>query len=117
MIYARIRKIDGENFRALRQQKVLTCLFEKAKNLSITKYPGLLKSILQNVETSLSYSEIMDFAPLLAGGSLTLATTSVPGDEVIAEGGIFPDTHGSWVWKYDLEEATDYIRKWIYDID
>ena len=117
MIYARIRKIDGENFRALRQQKVLTCLFEKAKKLSITKYPALLKSIMQHVETSLSYSEIIEFAPMLANSDLTLQKTSVPGDEVIAEGGIFPDTHGSWVWKYDLKEATNYIRKWIYNID
>lgn len=117
MIYARIRKIDGENFRALRQQKVLTCLFEKAKNLSVSKYPSLLKSIMQHVETSLSYSEIMEFAPMLATKDITLQKTSVPGDEVIAEGGIFPDTHGSWVWKYDLDEATNYIRKWIYNID
>lgn len=117
MTYSRIRGIDGDNFRALRQQKVLTCLFEKAKSLSVTKYPGLLKSIMENVETSLTYSEIMDFAPLLSGGSLSLETTSVPGDEVVAEGGIFSDSHGGWVWKYDLDEAKKYIYKWIYDID
>lgn len=117
MTYSRIRHIDGDDYRALRQQKVLSCLFEKAKNMSISKYPALLKSIMQNVETSLTYTEIIEFAPLLAGGSLSLKTTSVPGDTVVAEGGIFSDTKGAWVWKYDLKEATKYIRKWIYEID
>ena len=114
MTYSRIRHTDSDNVRALRQQKVLTCLFEKAKKMSMSEYPGLLKSIMDNVETSLDYSEIMAFAPLLSGGSLTISSTSVPGNEVVARGGIFEDSRGGWVWKYDIGQAKDYIHKWIY---
>ena len=114
MTYSRIRHTDSDNIRAMRQQKVLTCLFEKAKKMSMSEYPGLLKSIMDNVETSLDYSEIMAFAPLLSGGKLTISSTSVPGNEVVARGGIFEDSRGGWVWKYDIGQAKDYIHKWIY---
>ncbi|MBE6798204.1 MAG: LytR family transcriptional regulator [Ruminococcaceae bacterium] len=113
MMYSRIRKIDSEGNRALRQQKVLSCLFEKAKKLPISQYPGVLKEMLQYVETSLSYDEIFGFSPILSKG-IKLQSTSIPGDEVIAYGGVFEDTRGGWVWKYDLNEAKDYIIDWIY---
>ena len=116
MTYARIRHTDGDNIRAMRQQKVLSCLLEKAKNMSATEYPALLKSILAHVETSLDYSEIISFAPLLSG-SLTLNSKNIPGDEVVAKGGIFDDSKGAWVWEYDLSEAKKFIHKWIYDIE
>lgn len=116
MSYARIRNIDGDQYRALRQQKVLSCLFEKVKKMPKAEYPGILKKILSNVETSLGYSEILDFAPILAQSDLHIEATSVPGDDVVAKGGIFDDTRGGWVWKYDFDEAKTYIRKWIYGV-
>lgn len=114
MIYSRIRKIDSEGNRALRQQKVLNCLFEKVKTLKTTQYPALLKSVLAYVETSLSYDEIFNFSPMLTKGSIKLQSTSIPGNEVVAVGGVFDDTRGGWVWKYDMDEAKEYIHKWIY---
>lgn len=114
MMYSRIRKIDSEEVRVLRQQKVLNCLFEKAKQLPVSQYPGMLREILQYVETSLSYDEIFNFSPILTKGNIKLQSTSVPGDKVIAEGGVFDDTRGGWVWKYDLKEAKDYMMEWIY---
>lgn len=117
MTYSRIRKIDSDGVRAMRQQKILNCLFEKAKAIPLSKYPGLLKEVMKNVETSLSYDEIFKFAPLLAGGSLSLESKTIPNDEVVATGKIFPDTRGAWVWKYDLDEATDYVYQFLYNID
>lgn len=116
MSYARIRD-DSEQYRALRQQKIMSCLFEKAKNMPKTEYPKLLKEILSHVETSLSFSEIIEFTPLLSESSIHIQTTSIPGNEVVAEGGIFEDTRGGWVWKYDLTEAKKYLHKWIYGIE
>lgn len=117
MTYSRIRKIDSDGVRAMRQQKILNCLFEKAKAIPLSKYPGLLKEVMKNVETSLSYDEIFKFAPLLAGGSLSLESKTIPNDDVVAEGKIFSDTRGAWVWKYDLDEATEYIYKFLYNIE
>lgn len=117
MVYARIRKIDGDNVRVMRQQKILNCLFEKAKNIPLSKYPDLLKEVIKNVETSLSYDEIFKFAPLLAGGSLSLDSVSLPNDEVKGTGKIFEDTGGAWVWKFDLYEAKAFIYKYLYGIE
>ena len=115
LCYSRIRD-DSEETRVLRQQKVLSLLFENAKNLSVSEYTTVLKTMLSTLETSLSYDEIFQFAPMLKISSLHLQSTSVPGKEVVAEGGIFSDTRGGWVWKYNLEDAKKYIHKWIYNI-
>lgn len=123
MNYARIRKIDGDDVRALRQQKVLTCLFEKAKKIPVSQYASLLKKILNDVETSLSFDEIMEFAPILSSGKLKMQTSTIPGDTVVARGGIFTiekdgiDSHKGWVWVYNLTDAKKYIYKWIYGIE
>ena len=115
MCYARIRN-DSEEVRVLRQQKVISALFEKAKSLPKTSYPSMLSAVLSNVETSLTFNEIFSYAPMLAIADLHIQSTSVPGDEVVAKGGVFEDTRGGWVWKYDLNKAKDYIYEWIYGI-
>lgn len=117
MLYARLRKMDGDNIRVLRQQKILNCLFEKGKNIPLSKYPDLLKEIIKNIETSLSYDEIIKFAPLISGGKLSLESESVPNNEVKATGKIFEDTGGAWVWKFDITEAKAYIYKYLYGIE
>ena len=114
--YSRIRN-DSEELRVRRQQKVLSCLLEKAKNLAVAEYPAVLREILSTVETSMSFDEIFSFAPLLSVSGIHLESTTIPGKEVVAQGGIFPDTRGGWVWKYDLEKAKEYIYQWIYGID
>lgn len=116
MCYARIRN-DSEEVRVMRQQKVISALFEKAKTIPVTEYPELLRKVLSNVETSMTFDEIFDYSPLLAISDLHIQSTSVPGEEVVARGGVFADTNGGWVWKYDLEEAKKYIYKWIYGIE
>ncbi len=113
--YSRIRD-DSEELRVRRQQKVLSCMLEKAKNLPLTEYPAVLNEVLSTVETSMDYSEIFEFSPLLQISEIHLQTTSVPGKEVRAQGGVFNDTRGGWVWKYDIEEAKKYIYEWIYGI-
>lgn len=114
--YSRIRD-DSEELRVRRQQKVLSCLLEKAKNLAVADYPSVLREILSTVETSMSFDEIFEFSPLLSVSELHLESTTIPGKEVVAQGGIFSDTRGGWVWKYDLEEAKKYIYQWIYGIE
>ena len=111
MTYARIREIDSDSVRSERQGKVLNCMFEKVKATSLTKYPSILKAMLANVETSLSYSEIIGYSPMVAKGNLTLTKTTVPLPEDNPIGGIY---NGSWVYRYDLNAASDRIHTWIY---
>ena len=112
--YSRIRKIDGEFSRAARHQEVVFAIFKKILSKPVTEYPSLLRSILALVETSLDYDEILSYVPLATDSSLELSNTTVPGGIIDAERGVFPDTNGLWVYKYDLYAAQDFFHEWIY---
>ncbi len=112
--FASIRYIDGDDYRAQRHQKVLTAMLESVKKKPVTEYPALLSKILGQVETSMTYDEIIKYSYLVADSELKVETTLIPGSNVAYKRGIFSDTRGGWVWKYDLDEASDYIHKWIY---
>ena len=61
MCYARIRKIDSDNVRALRQQKVLNCVFDKLKNTNKTKQTTTQHtSSTQSARLSLRNSAMQD---------------------------------------------------------
>ncbi len=109
--YARIRNIDSDNARADRQKKVLACMLENVKTLSMTEYPNLLRTVLPLVETSLSYTDIIGFAPMLLN-ELPLVQNSIPSDADHAVGGGNP-----WVWKYDLDAAAKRLHAFIYEDD
>ncbi len=113
--YSRIRD-DSEEVRVMRQQKILGLLLENAKQLNPTEYPAILNKLLSFVETSMSFDDIIPFASMLSSSSLHLQSTAIPGKEVVAEGGVFEDTGGRWVWKYDIDKAKSYIYNWIYGI-
>ena len=114
MGYASIRYIDGDDRRAQRHQKVLAAMLEEVKKKPVTEYPALLRKILGQVETSMTFDELIGYATLVADSELKLETTIIPGSNVPHKRGIFSDTRGGWVWKYDLEVASDFIHTWIY---
>ncbi len=115
--YARIRKIDTDMKRAQRHQTVLTAMLKKIKTLPVSDYPSLLRKILGRVETSMTYDEIFQYVPLITASNLKIETTTIPGKDVKYKKGIFSDTRGGWVWKYDLKDATEYLHSWIYGIE
>lgn len=112
MHYARIRKIDSDAVRSQRQAKVLSLLLEKVKNTSVTKYPGILKSVMKHVETSLSYSEILSYAPLVSSlGEIESTYVPDPKKDKNVKGGMY---NGAWVYRYDIPAAADRIHEFIY---
>lgn len=114
VIYSRIRRIDGEVSRTQRQQEVVFAMFKKVLSKPVTQYPELLRSILSNVETSLTYDEILSYTAFALDKELKLYNITVPGGTVEAERGVFYDTNGLWVYKYDLKKAQEFFREWIY---
>ena len=122
--YSRIRMIDSDNERTNRQGKVLERLLEKVKDLSITQYPSFIKAMLSIVQTSMDYSTILGFTPLLSS-DLALQRISFPqttdpdkpyymqeGHEVI--GGMY---EGAWVWRFDTDAVATYMHNFIYETD
>lgn len=118
MTYARIRKIDSDAERASRQQVVLNKLFEKARSLKVTEYPGLIRTILPLLETSLSYSDIIGLSGILAQEGLAMEQMTVPDKSIeginLTSG---YDENGRWVWKFDRTVAAQAINKFIYEED
>lgn len=61
LAFARIRNVggNGDFGRTERQRKVLTVLFDRCKNLSVSELNALLDQLLPNLTTNLSSSEIL----------------------------------------------------------
>ena len=110
VVYARLRKIDSDVARSNRQRKVIEALIVQAKKVSPAKYAEMVRTMMSLCETSLSFSEIMSFAPMITK-DITIQTLTIPGDEENAIGGMYD---GAWVWRYDLSEATQHIHEFIY---
>ena len=110
VVYARLRKIDSDVERSNRQRKVIEALIVQAKKVSPTKYAEMVRTMMSLCETSLSFSEIMSFAPMITK-DITIQTLTIPSDEENAIGGIYD---GAWVWRYDLSVATQHIHEFIY---
>ncbi len=110
VVYARLRKIDSDVARSNRQKKVIEALLVQARKVSPSKYSEMLKTMMSLCETSLSFSEIMAFAPML-NEDITIEMTNVPNELDNPIGGIY---EGAWVWRYDLAAATERLHLFIY---
>lgn len=111
--FSRIRKIDSDNERANRQQKVLMALFDKCKNMPKTDYPGFIKELLPLVKTSLDYGDIIGLAPIMLTSNLTIEQNMIPDEQI--DNPIGGTYNGTWVWRYDLDEAADRLHEFIYE--
>lgn len=115
--YARIRKIGTDTERTERQTKVIKTVLEKVKTMPATKWPKLIKSALELVETSMSYSDVMVFLPLLSK-NYEIQQIMVPDESLdkSVRGGYY-GKNKAWVWQYDLAAAANRIHEFIYEED
>lgn len=111
--YSRIRKLDSDNVRASRQQKVLSAVFGEIKTMSKTDYPHFIREFLGTAETSLSYGEILSLSPIaLTDFSIEQYTIPDAAYETELWGGIADD--GVWYFIYNLDAAAKRIHAVIY---
>lgn len=109
-IYTRLRHYDSDEMRSQRQKNVINALITQARKVSPSKYSEVVKTIMSLCETSLSFSEVMSYAPMISQ-ELNISAITIPGEEENAIGGIY---EGYWVWRYDLSEATNRMHLFIY---
>ena len=115
--FSRNRDLGSDTERVKRQQLVVQAIFQKIKSNPIGELPQTIRTMLGMIKTSLSYDEIAELLPITLENDLKIEKTSLPGDNIPAHGDIFDDTDELWVWKYDLEEAKKFMRKWVYGIE
>lgn len=110
VVYARIRKIDSDIERSNRQRKVIEALLVQARKVSPSKYGEIVRTMMSLCETSLSFTEVMSFAPMMTK-DISIQSLVIPGEEDNATGGTY---EGAWVWRYDLTAATQRLHEFIY---
>lgn len=109
-IFCRLRHMDSDEARSNRQKMVINALLAQAKKVSPSKYPEVVRTMMSLCETSVSFSEVMKFVPLI-NEEVSIEAITVPGEPENAFGGIID---GYWVWKYDLQQAAERIHMFIY---
>lgn len=108
--YARIRAIDGDQQRSGRQREVVMAAFDRVKEMDITSLPNLAKTVIPMIETSLSYSEIISFIPMLAN-DISMEQAMIPGQYDGAYDSMIDEVY---YMGFDIESATQHIYDFIY---
>jgi LCP family protein required for cell wall assembly len=65
--YMRIRHPGGDQGRIARQQTVLSELFKKAKDISLSQIPGMVDTMVQYVRTNIGIGEMVNIAKTIKG--------------------------------------------------
>ncbi len=110
--YCRERYVGGDVMRGSRQREVLTAMFDKAKGISPTKYPGLISLILKECSTSLGNSELMSLGSWAIANvtSLRFENLGLPTEDIDNGGTMI---NGVWYYTYDLDKAAIKIQEFI----
>lgn len=109
--FCRIRHLDSDLYRMDRQKKVLEALFTKAKTLSLTKLAETVHTITPMVETSLDIDEILKLSKVLTIDGAKIESLRFPH----ANTKYHSSAATGWLIKYDFDEATDQLHKFIFD--
>ncbi len=117
LAYSRNRySAGGDVDRGNKQKEVLSVVYDKVKKVSLTKYPGMVSSLLENCETSLSNKEILGYAAWAATSSPTIENLSLPDKECNPKSGSEAFKNGVWYYFYDMDIATKKLHDFINDV-
>ncbi|HCL4438274.1 TPA: LCP family protein [Clostridium botulinum] len=111
--YARIRYTSGGDYeRTERQRTVLTAIMNKIKKLGPTEFPKVVSSLLPNVESSLSFTEIMKMSTsAFALGIDNVEQQRFPLDNY-CEGKLI---EGIYYLLFNEEKTIDQMHKYIFE--
>lgn len=109
--YSRIRKIDSDYNRVMRQQKILLALAEKAQNMEIEELTKVAGEIYDIIQTSLDEEEVKSFATAF----MVMEVADVGQFRIPADGAFQSGTfNGTWMIKPNLEANQEKLRQFIY---
>lgn len=113
LAFCRIRYTSGGDYkRTERHREVLTKIFEKIESLSATSYPSLLSEILPMINTSLSYSEILELGTeVLKLGDSSIVSERFPLDDY-CEGKIINEIY---YLTFDKETTVNQLHNYIFE--
>lgn len=109
--YARIRKLAGDDFkRASRQRIVLQAILEKAKKADIGTLTNICNSVIDDISTTLSITQILSLAKDVTSYSIG-STTGFPFELTTK---VLPVTHDT-VIPADLATNVRELHQYLFD--
>ena len=109
--YARIRKLAGDDFkRASRQRIVLQAILEKAKKADLSTLTSICNSVVDDISTTLSLSEMLSLAKDVGSYKIS-STTGFPFDLTTEK---LPDS-GDTVIPADLMTNVKKLHEYMFD--
>lgn len=112
LVYCRIRKLDSDYMRTLRQRKVITALIGKANETDIQTLFEAVNKVFPLIQTDMNAAEISAMA--FNGGfgivAFDIQQTRAPIEEHMEATTI----GGQWVEVLELEKVREYIHDFIY---
>lgn len=109
--YCRIRKIDSDYSRVMRQQKVMLALAEKAQNMEIDELTKVAGDIYHIISTSLTEEEIKSMATAFMVMEVSeVGQYRIPVDGTF-QSGMF---NGIWMIKPDFAQNQALLHQFIY---
>lgn len=109
--YSRIRYLDGDEYRAGRQQRVLMGLKDRMKARGPLAWPGIAHGVAPNVETSLGAADLAGLVPFALGG-MEMESITLPTEEDGAYGDDLEDD--GWVYMFDEELARERLHRFLF---
>ncbi len=115
LVYCRIRKLDSDNARTMRQQKVIQAIIASARGASLGRVYDALEGVLAHVSTNFSQGEITALIPQAIGwlryGTQQFSSPLVHGSNRSAIGAVI---HGAQVWVVDYPFAAQQVQMALY---
>jgi len=112
LCYSRIRHIDDDIERGNRQKEVLSALLSSVRGMNPLNLPELATMIMSECKTTLSPNDILSMGIWAVVRSPELVQHSLPNDDIKASG---KTIGGKWVYYYDLNNASENIKKFILE--
>lgn len=109
--YARIRKIDSDFKRAERQRIVLSKIFEKAKSANIGTLLNIVDTILPEVYTNMTSTDLISLAKDIFNYNIADQT----GWPFEKETGSLPSDGLSYVFADSLEQNVKELHEYLFD--
>jgi anionic cell wall polymer biosynthesis LytR-Cps2A-Psr (LCP) family protein len=105
-----MRSLDSDFGRVERQQMVLVALLERLTTLDGFTLLGLAMGNMRNVETDLSFGDLLHLVPLLSReGGLRLRSARVPFDDTCRD----VQVDGMWVLECDMAANAGRLKAFL----
>lgn len=109
--YCRIRYIDSDYKRVMRQQKVLIALADAAQNMDVDDLMEVAGDVFEIVNTSLEKEELEELSTALMIAEVEdIQQNRIPADGTF-DSGMFG---GTWMIKANFEKNQELLREFIY---